>query len=111
MISPHLLDIIYSYSSSHPSDLDKKGAKGIPGYLGWDVHTSVHSEETPVLVLGDPNKDTKWVHAILVEGPPLNDEEGIQVSALIIIWWSQMGPDTDRVFSVVNWEKHARNRK
>jgi hypothetical protein len=111
MISPHLLEVIYSYSSCHPSDMNMDNAKGIPSYLGWDIPTSMHTEETPVLILGSPNKDSKWLHAIMAEGPVLNNEENVKVSELIIIWWSQMGPDTDRVLSAVDWEKHAKNYK
>lgn len=99
MISPHLLKVFESYSSSHPGNLFESNAKLIPGLLGW--------EEAPVLVIESKSKNPKWVHAVLAEGPGLS--EGSPRSELVVIWFSEMGPDTERVLAAIPWEKHAKD--
>lgn len=99
MISPHLLKVFESYSSSHSGNLFEKNARLIPDFLGW--------ENKPVLVLNPSHKNPKWVHAVLAEGPGLS--EGSPRSELVVIWFSEMGPDTERVLAAIPWEKHAKD--
>lgn len=100
MISPHLLKVVESFSSSHPDYRYASIAKLCPhNLLGW--------EDTPILVLESKNKEPKWVHMIKARGPALSEEA--DHSELVIIWWSEMGPDTERVLSAIDWEKHAKN--
>ncbi len=103
MISPHLLKVVESFSTSRLAYKDDETLKQVPGYLlGWD--------EQPVFLVGNsPTKSKKptWCHMILARGPALNEEA--DHSELVVIWWSEMTPDTDRVLSIIDWEKHAKD--
>ena len=48
-----------------------------------------------------------WTHMIWAQGPSLNEE--MHGSELVVIWFSEMSPDTDRVLSVIDWTKHAKD--
>lgn len=95
MISPHLLKVVESFSTN--GDTDREHAEDIARTL-WIGDRSVFFIETK-------NKEPKWCHMVLARGPALN--EGAEYSELVIIWWSEMGPDTERVLSAIDWEKHA----
>lgn len=48
-----------------------------------------------------------WVHMVWISGPPLSDQgDG---SELVIIWFSELKPETDRVVHSINWEKNAKD--
>lgn len=122
MISPHLLYTDASYSQATylgclegptPSDDVIQQAKDKAQEL-WGV-------DVPILTIQPTLKTVqltvrksrllalmpKWQHMILAHGPAMKeDQDG---SALIIIWWSEMSPDTDRVLQAVDWEKHAKD--
>lgn len=97
MISPHLLKVMESFSSNHPDYQDDSMATAIADLLGWDGR--------PIYVIPTDNKKPKWCHAILAIGPALTEEGS--GSELVIIWHSEMEPDTSRVLSAVDWEKYA----
>lgn len=40
-------------------------------------------------------------------GPSLSEES--DGSELVIIWYSELPPDTDRVLQAVDWKKHAQD--
>src|ERR1700722_3769215 len=105
MVSPHLLHIDASYSSrtylgvltgrpsvQHSIDQAKRQAKELWG-------------ERPTLVIDPTIKGKRlpeWVHMVWARGPEKDpDNHG---SHLVIIWWSEMQPDTDRVLAAVDWE-------
>lgn len=97
MISPHLLKVEISHSicrGYHPST-----AKVLAHDMWGDKPTLVIESTKKIL--------TKWCHMVLATGPALSEEA--EKSELVIIWWSEMGPDTDRVLSAIDWEKHAKN--
>jgi hypothetical protein len=96
MISPHLLKVVESYSTS----LDKS--------IGM-AQTIAHSmwSDRPAYTIEPKSKKSKWCHMIMAQGPAIN--EGSKRSELIVIWWSEMGPDTERVLSAIDWEKHAKD--
>jgi hypothetical protein len=100
MISPHLLKVVESYSTS----LDKSigMAQAIANSMWGDRAAFTIEPKT---------KKSKWCHMILARGPVLDTEldDDPEGSELIIIWWSEMEPDTSRVLTAVDWEKHAQN--
>lgn len=101
MVSPHLLKVRESFSTSHRDYQYASIAKLAPhNLLGW--------EDTPIYIIESKSKEPKWCHMVLALGPVLGDEEATG-SELVIIWWSEMGPDTERVLSAIDWEKHAKN--
>jgi len=110
MISPHLLriDASYSYrtyfgclegisSVQHCIEMAKKEVKKLWGDL-------------PILVL-DPTVKNKllprWTHLVWASGPELT--ENMDGSQLVICWWSELVPDTERVLNIIDWEKHAKD--
>lgn len=103
MVSPHLLKVVESFSTSHLAYKDDETLKSVPEYLlGW--------EDLPVIIVGEsPTKKKKptWCHMVWARGPSLDGKS--EHSELVIIWWSEMTPDTSRVLGVVDWEKHAKN--
>ncbi len=98
MISPHLIKVKESFSTAHVT-YQMAGAAKLMAEELW--------ANAPVLTLDSNNKNPKWCHMVLAEGPALSEEA--QGSTLVIIWWSEMGPDTDRVLKVVDWEKQAKD--
>lgn len=98
MVSPHLLRVVESYSTSHPSHRKVSAAKGAVQDIWGD---------RPIFVIESKTKEPKWCHIVLAKGPALNEDS--KESELVIIWWSEMGPDTERVLSAIDWEKHAKN--
>jgi hypothetical protein len=98
MISPHLLKVVESFSTSQPDYQIAKIAKMIPSMVGW--------EDKPIFVIETKNKNPKWCHTVLAKGPALNDTD--QGTELVIIWWSEFEPDTKRVLDAIDWEKHAK---
>jgi len=95
MISPHLLNIAVSHSISfNYYDSAEAMARDLWG------------DKTPIFIIEKTkNAKSKWCHMVLAKGPPLSDQA--KESELIVIWFSEMGPDTERVLSIVDWEKHA----
>jgi hypothetical protein len=107
MISPHLLHVVESFSTSNQLYRTVSAAKGCAFSL-WKEY------DPPIFVIETKNKEprpSQWCHMILADGPVLESDldDNSQGSRLVIIWWSEMEPDTSRVFSVVEWEKHAKN--
>ena len=51
------------------------------------------------------NRLPKWTHMVWAQGPQKDSEN--DGSELVIIWWSELQPDTDRVLQAVDWEKLA----
>jgi hypothetical protein len=108
MISPHLLMIDASYSyRTYGGCLE-----GAPSVAVMMTAAKNRAEELwgkrASLVI-DPTIKGKmlppWTHMIWAHGPEKDpDNHG---SELVIIWWSEMQPDTDRVLQAVDWEKHA----
>ena len=98
MISPHLLKVIESFSTT--THFNKKDAETIARHVF--NHASV-----PIYFFDEPKKKTTWCHMVYADGPKLKDDA--DSSELIIIWWSEMTPDTSRVLSIVDWEKYAQD--
>jgi hypothetical protein len=48
-----------------------------------------------------------WTHMVHVQGPALSETS--DGSTLVIIWFSEFSPDTDRVLSFIEWEKYAKD--
>lgn len=108
MISPHLLRLDSSYSyrtyggayESPPSrgqviDKAKREAQELWGERATFVIEPKEGKRMPA-----------WTHMVWANGPAQNAEKN-DGSELVIIWWSEMQPDTDRVLTAVDWEKHA----
>lgn len=119
MISPHLLYIDASYSQTTylgclegPTPIKDviEHAKEKANDL-WGSRTVLVIEPTTKSVAtGRKSKMDilpKWQHMIWAHGPAKNEE--MDGSELVIIWWSEMSPDTDRVLQAVDWEKHAKD--
>jgi hypothetical protein len=49
----------------------------------------------------------KWTHMVWAEGPATDETK--DASELVIIWFSEFPPDTDRILPVIDWEKHAKD--
>ena len=109
MISPHLLNIDASYSYRTYSGSLEGASPSVTVMIEsakqeaeklWGTRTT--------LVINPGVKGSRlpsWTHMIEAHGPPKNED--MHGSELIIIWWSEMQPDTDRVLQAVDWEKHA----
>jgi hypothetical protein len=110
MISPHLLHLDASYSyrtylgclEGAPSrkqviEKAKREAKDLWG-------------ERATFVI-EPKESGKhmptWTHMVWATGPAKDNEN--HGSELVVIWWSEMSPDTNRVLDAVDWEKHAKD--
>lgn len=64
----------------------------------------------PTLVIQPTIKSGRlptWTHLVWASGPTDNKEA--DGSELVIIWWSEIGPDTERVLAAVEWNKHAKD--
>ena len=48
-----------------------------------------------------------WTHLVWSIGPPLSDDA--HGSELVVIWWSALSPDTERVLQSISWEKNAKD--
>lgn len=101
MISPHLLKVVESHSTSFQKSVAMAQAEA---NSMWG--------DRPVFTIEPKDwKKSKWCHMILAHGPILDSDldDDPKGSELIVIWWSEMEPDTSRVLSAVDWEKHAKN--
>ncbi len=110
MISPHLISIDASYSqrtylgslegvptSSVMIESAKKQAKKMWGERAtFVIEPTVKGKHLP-----------RWVHMVWATGPEKDPEN--HGSELVVIWWSEMSPDTNRVLDAVDWEKHAKD--
>ena len=96
MISPHLLKVVASHSTSEVYYEEQAR-----------IHAHIEWEGVPQLMLKYKKEPGKWCHLVYAQGPGLTEDS--QYSELVIIWWSEMGPDTERVLSAIDWEKHAKN--
>jgi hypothetical protein len=47
-----------------------------------------------------------WNHMVWATGPALKNGDG---SELVIIWWGELGTDSERVLQSVDWEKNAKD--
>ena len=118
MISPHLLIIDASYSQATylgclegppPVEHTIQGAETKAKEL-WGSRAVYVIEPTIKTVTGGSGKIKllpKWQHMIWAHGPAKNEE--MDGSELVVIWWSEMSPDTDRVLQVVDWERYAKD--
>jgi len=99
-MSPHLLKVKAAYSSSFQLDFSEESVRN-KAYELWG--------QRPIHILARDNmKDATWCHMIVANGPPL---KGGKYSELVIIWWSKLEPDTNRVLSIVDWEKYSEDFK
>lgn len=104
MISPHLLKVIDSFSTSRVAKADPKPAREMAELL-WGADNGL---DTPILFLESRAKKVpSWCHMILASGPGLS--EFAEKSELIIVWWSEFEPDTSRVLTAIDWEKNAKD--
>lgn len=102
MISPHLLKVVESFSAGLKS---LKMAQEVANQL-WG--------ERPTFVIESQGKKPTWCHMIMARGPAMQPESETVSddsigSELVVIWWSEIEPETSRVLSAVDWDKHARN--
>jgi hypothetical protein len=111
MISPHLLFIDASYSyRTYLGCLE-----GIPSPqackdMALREANKMWGERATFLIEPDIKGDhmPKWTHMVWTSGPA-KDKENNDGSELCIIWFSEMGPDTDRVLNVIDWEKYSQD--
>lgn len=96
MVSPHLLKIQESFSTTGTKRVDT--AKSIANGMWGD---------RPVLVMDKGPKKHSWCHMIWAKGPAISEDN--KGSELIVIWWSEFEPDTSRVLSAIDWEKNAKD--
>lgn len=101
MVSPHLLHVVESYSTSLYT---KKNQADV-------IVNNRYGDDRPRFIIESTNKKPKWLHIVLAQGPILETDldDDPKGSELVIVWWSEMEPDTSRVLSAVDWEKHAKN--
>lgn len=110
MISPHLLHIDASYSQrTYLGSLE-----GAPPTQVMIDHAKKQAKdmwgERATFVIDPPIKDKHlpgWVHMVWATGPEKDPEN--HGSELVVIWWSEMTPDTNRVLDAVDWEKYAKD--
>jgi hypothetical protein len=74
-----------------------------------DEAVSLWGERTTLLIKPTIKGDRlpAWTHLVWASGPPLS-EDG-HGSELVIIWWSEFSPDTQRVLQSIPWEKNAKD--
>jgi hypothetical protein len=108
MISPHLLRVEVSYSYRTYSGW----LEGNPSYktlvAGAKQRVKNMWGDRAIFVVESLNKNKKlpeWTHIVWANGPAQDSEK--DGSELVIIFFSEMSPDTDRVLQVIDWEKHA----
>jgi hypothetical protein len=108
MINPNEIQIDYSYSyRTYAGVLD--GGFGPKALI---AKARIKAEDLwgprPTLLI-DPGIKTsrfpEWTHMVWASGPALTEEN--DGSTLVIIWFSEMSPDTDRVLQAVEWAKYA----
>jgi hypothetical protein len=99
MVSPHLLKVVESFSTS--IGFNQQDALSIARHV-------FNHPDVPVFFFDEPKKKATWCHMVYGQGPKLKDEEA-DASELIVIWWSEMSPDTSRVLNIVDWERHAKD--
>lgn len=109
MISPHLLHIDASYSQrTYLGSLE-----GPPPAQVMIEHAKKQAKEMwgerATFVIEPPKGKLlpRWVHMVWATGPANN--EGYDGSELVVIWWSEITPDTNRVLDAVDWEKNAKD--
>lgn len=98
MISPHKIKIKESFSTTHVTYKMAGAAKLMAEEL-W--------EGAPILMIDTKNKEPSWCHMVLAEGPALSEDA--DRSHLVIIWWSELEPDSARVLAAIDWEKNAKD--
>jgi hypothetical protein len=111
MISPHLLRLEASYSYTTYGGC----YEGPPSPKSCIEQARQQAEKLwgkhrPVLVIEPTVKSkmlSKWTHLVSGLGPAMDDDN--DGSHLIVIWWSEMSPDTNRVLASVDWESHAKD--
>jgi hypothetical protein len=109
-VSPHLLTIDASYVYRSYAGC----YEGAPSAAVMVESAKQKAQEMwgsrPTLVLEPQLKGKmvpKYTYMVWINGPALTEDgDG---SELVVIWWSEMTPDTDRVFKAIDWEKHAKD--
>ena len=96
-ISPHLLRIDASYSYR---------VSAVDEFVAQDQAQNLWGEGSPIYVIQPSKSKISWCHIVCATGPALS--EGDAGSELVIIWWSNLTPDTERVLVAIDWEKHAK---
>jgi hypothetical protein len=96
MISPHLLKIQESFSTS--IRINKQTAEEMAKNF-WN--------DKPTLVIPNNKKNSSWTHMVLASGPATTETS--KGTELVVIWWSEFEPYTARVLSAIDWEKHAKD--
>jgi hypothetical protein len=107
-ISPHKLRLNASYSFTYGELIQDTLSLTKIKQLAY-LWATILWNERPTFLIEPENKTAipSWTHLVWAKGPPLSEEA--KNSELVIIWFSEMTPDTDRVLSVIEWEKHAQD--
>jgi hypothetical protein len=109
MISPHLLSITHSYSyRTYDGVLEGRPSVALMIRSTREQAIRLWGQHIPSFVIEPATKNNilpGWTHMICATGPAKSEE--MHGSHLIIIWFSEFTPDTNRVLSMVDWEKHA----
>lgn len=110
MISPHLLSIDASYSyRTYMGCLESTPAAAIMIVSAKNKVEKLWGKRT-TFVIDPPIKDKQlptWTHIIWATGPAMSEDA--HGSELIVVWFSELSPDTDRVLQAIDWEKHAKD--
>ena len=112
MINPQLLKVVSSYCYLSYQRHNDTVSAAIKINAASETSRSLWGDK-PIFVIQPKitnNKVPKYTYLVYAQGPSLSEESTVG-SELIIIWWSELSPDTDRVLSAINWEKYAKEIK
>jgi hypothetical protein len=109
VISPHLLRLDSSYSyRTYGGSLE-----GLPSRASMIEKAKREAQElwgeraTFVIDPKEGRKLPEWTHMVWASGPAKDAE--MDGSELVVIWWSEMSPDTNRVLDAVDWQNLAKD--
>lgn len=110
MISPHLLQLDASYGyRTYAGCLE--GIPSANSVIEEAKRTAKDMWGNRATFVIDPTIKGKrlpgWTYMIWAHGPAKDSE--MDGSELVVIWWSEMSPDTNRVLDAVDWEKYAKD--
>lgn len=108
MVSPHLLSLDASYSyRTYAGSLEGAPSVTVMIESAKQWAEKLWGKRTTLII--DPTIKgrylPRWTHMVWAKGPEKDSEN--DGSELIVVWWSELSPDTDRVLQAVDWEKHA----
>lgn len=111
MVSSHLLRLDASYSyRTYGGCLEGAPSRAHLIKLAQTQAIELWGER-PTFVI--PPKEGKllpsWTHLAWASGPPLGQDTEADGSQLVVIWWGEIQPDSDRVLSAIDWEQYAKN--